>query len=70
MDFPIRDLRPDEFPPLLREIPDKPERLYVRGAMPPPDYTYLCIVGSRRTTQYGERILHKLALAWRSIQSP
>ena len=60
MEFPIRDLSPEEYPPLLREIPDAPKVLHLRGSMPPQDYTYLCIVGSRRTTQYGERILHKL----------
>ncbi|MDQ5955172.1 MAG: processing protein, partial [Patescibacteria group bacterium] len=60
MEYPPRELRPTQFPPLLREIPDRPTKLYLRGLLPPPDYTFICIVGSRRTTQYGERILHKL----------
>lgn len=60
MDFPIRTLLPKEFPPLLKEIPDAPKMLHVRGVLPGPEYTYLCIVGSRRTTQYGERALSKL----------
>jgi DNA processing protein len=60
MEYPIRTLSHDEFPQLLREIPDKPKQLSIRGTMPSPDYTYLCIVGSRRTTLYGQRILHKL----------
>lgn len=60
MEFPIRTLKKDAYPLLLREIPDKPTWLSVRGVMPPPEYTFLCIVGSRRTTQYGERVLHKL----------
>lgn len=62
MEFPIRELLPRDYPLLLREIPDQPEILHIRGAMPPPDYTYLCIVGSRRTTQYGERMLHTLVV--------
>lgn len=60
MEYPPRELRKNTFPPLLREIPDRPVKLYIRGELPPPDYTYLCVVGSRRTTQYGERMLHKL----------
>lgn len=60
MEYPPRELRPTQFPPLLREIPDRPAKLYLRGLLPPPDHTFICIVGSRRTTQYGERILHKL----------
>lgn len=60
MQFPIRQLASGEFPPLLKEIPDKPKRLFIRGHMPPPEYIYLCVVGSRRTTQYGSRTLSKL----------
>lgn len=60
MEYPPRELRKNEFPPLLREIPDRPLKLYIRGELPPPDYSFLCVVGSRRTTQYGERMLHKL----------
>ena len=60
MDFPIRTLVPKDFPPLLREIPDMPKALHIRGLLPGPEYVYLCIVGSRRTTQYGQRVLSKL----------
>ncbi len=60
MDFPIRTLLPKDFPPLLREIPDMPKALHIRGSLPGPEYVYLCIVGSRRTTQYGQRALSKL----------
>ena len=60
MEFPIRPLLPKDFPPLLREIPDAPKALSIRGALPGPEYVYLCVVGSRRTTQYGSRVLSKL----------
>lgn len=55
MDFPIRKLSFPEFPPLLKEIPDAPDRLFVRGTLPPPEHTLLCVVGSRATTPYGRR---------------
>ena len=45
-----------EFPELLREVPDAPKQLYVRGLIPSYDeYTFLCVVGSRAATQYGRR---------------
>ena len=56
----MRQLRVSEFPGLLHEIPDKPKRLYVRGTLPPEDTIYLCVVGSRRTTAYGQRMTHQL----------
>jgi DNA processing protein len=60
MQFPINTLKKTDFPPLLHEIPDAPKQLYIRGALPPKNYMYLCIVGSRRTTHYGSRVLHQL----------
>lgn len=60
MAFPIRQLTKKEFPPLLKEIPDPPPLLYIRGEMPPPQYTYLCVVGSRATTPYGRRVCASL----------
>ena len=53
--FPQRVLYPKDFPPLLKEIPDKPKLLYVRGTMPPKDHKMLCVVGSRATSLYGRR---------------
>lgn len=50
----IRTLAPDEFPRLLKEIPDAPRSLYVRGVLPPPTHTLLAVVGSRRMTRYGK----------------
>lgn len=60
MDFPIRPLAPKDFPPLLTEIPDAPKQLSIRGTLPGPEYVYLCVVGSRRTTSYGQRTLSTL----------
>src|SRR3989344_1880504 len=58
--FPIRQLLPRDFPALLKEIPDKPKMLYVRGKMPPKDHKYLCVVGSRATSIYGRRVCQQL----------
>lgn len=53
--YPMRQLQQKEFPDLLKEIPDKPEVLYLRGQMPPRDCKFLCVVGSRATSLYGRR---------------
>ncbi len=60
MSFPIRQLLPRDFPPLLKEIPDKPKLLYIRGELPPKDHKYLCVVGSRATSLYGRRVCQQL----------
>ncbi|MCC7500262.1 DNA-protecting protein DprA [Candidatus Nomurabacteria bacterium] len=60
MTFPQRQLLPTDFPALLREIPDVPSSLYIRGTMPPPDHTLLCVVGSRATSTYGRRVCASL----------
>lgn len=51
----IRILFPwqDEFPRLLREIPDPPSVLYVRGGLLPTDALGVAIVGTRGASQYG-----------------
>jgi DNA processing protein len=50
----------EDFPPLLREIPDCPKRLFVRGTMPSFEHTWLAVVGSRACTDYGRRALRYL----------
>lgn len=49
-----------EIPKALREIPQPPKVLYVRGKIPPPDMIYLAVVGSRKYTSYGRDICEKL----------
>ncbi len=53
-------LKNEEFPKPLLEIPQPPKVLYMRGKMPPEDYVYLAIVGSRKFTSYGRDICEKL----------
>ncbi|MBX9765220.1 DNA-processing protein DprA [Patescibacteria group bacterium] len=50
----IRKLTPDEYPELLREIPDGPRELYARGTLPSQDLKYLAVVGSRAMSRYGK----------------
>jgi DNA processing protein len=60
MPFPIQQLKPKDFPPLLKEVPDKPTLLYIRGVLPFFELKYLCVVGSRACSVYGKRVTHKL----------
>ena len=50
----IRELRENGFPALLREIPDAPHSLYIRGNLPPESHKLLAVVGSRRMSRYGK----------------
>jgi len=56
----IRQLAPHEFPKLLKEIPDTPEKLYLKGSLPSDEYRFLCVVGSRSYTSYGKDVCEKL----------
>ncbi len=57
----IRTLKTNQFPPLLREIPDAPKALFLRGTLPDADtYIYLTVVGSRKYSSYGREVTEKL----------
>ncbi len=60
MKHPVRQLTEAEFPALLREIPDVPHKLFVRGVMPHEPLKYLAVVGSRKMTQYGKLAVEHL----------
>ena len=49
----LKQLSPQEFPPLLRHIPDPPKKLYLRGELPSFQKEWLCVVGSRALSPYG-----------------
>ena len=59
-EYPIRELTKKQFPPQLLQIPQKPEKLFVRGDLPGPNTKLLCVVGSRRYTNYGKEVCEKL----------
>lgn len=47
-------------PTLLREIPDPPKRLYVRGHFPDEGQKFLAVVGSRMHSPYGAHVCERL----------
>ena len=59
-DFPIRELDKKDFPKQLMEIPEPPTKLYIRGELPKSDTKFLCVVGSRKYTNYGKDACEKL----------
>jgi DNA processing protein len=60
MAYTIREIGHEEFPPLLKEIPDKPNRLFCAGSLPEAHEKILTIVGSRRFTPYGKQACEKI----------
>lgn len=56
----IRSLRPEEFPELLREIPEPPKQLRCEGIMPPVGHRLLAVVGSRKFSPYGREACEEL----------
>jgi len=57
----IQRLSNDEFPPLLREIPDPPEILWISGTLPSIEgKKLLTVVGSRSYTSYGKQACEHL----------
>lgn len=56
----IRALRPEEFPELLREIPQPPVQLRLEGVLPPPTHKLLAVVGSRKYSAYGREVCEQL----------
>ncbi len=49
-----------DYPALLKETPDHPYFLYVRGTLPPPSMPLIAVVGSRRFTSYGKQACESL----------
>jgi DNA processing protein len=49
------------YPPLLRQIPDPPPALFVRGSLPSPEVVVVAVVGARQATPYGRMVAERLA---------
>jgi DNA processing protein len=49
------------FPDSLRDTPDPPVFLYVKGALKPEDGSAVAVVGTRKPTYYGKTVTHRLA---------
>ena len=54
-------LASDDYPDRLKQLPDAPHLLYVRGKTLPVDANAVAIVGSRKCTPYGLRTAGRLA---------
>ncbi len=53
-DFELNIIEEENIPEMLKEIPDSPQKLYIKGILPSPKTKLLCVVGSRKYTNYGE----------------
>ena len=51
----LSKLSKKDFPNLLNEIPHPPKQLFVRGELPPTDWKWLAVVGSRALSSYGKQ---------------
>ncbi|MBX4199894.1 DNA-processing protein DprA [Candidatus Parcubacteria bacterium] len=56
----IRELNRDEWPGLLSEIPEPPEKLRLWGELPNPENKLLAVVGSRKYSHYGREACESL----------
>ena len=56
----IKTIYKPEFPYLLQEINDPPEKLYIKGTLPLPNTKCLCVVGARKYSSYGKEVTEKL----------
>ncbi len=62
----IQYITSDKLPYLLKEIPDKPKGLYIFGnaeLLNNPELRFLCIIGSRKHSAYGEDACRELISA-------
>ncbi len=51
----------EEYPPLLKQVPDAPLLLYVRGDVKVLSQYAVAVVGTRRPSAYGSSVAHRLA---------
>lgn len=49
----VTKILPPQFPPLLRQLAQAPDHLYLAGTLPPPEFKYLCVIGARDYDEYG-----------------
>jgi DNA processing protein len=56
----MKTISSDKLPPLLREIDNPPEKLFVKGELCP-EQKYIAIVGSRKATSYGKKVTRHIA---------
>lgn len=60
MKFPLYEIDKHEYGIPLAEIPTPPEKVYVRGVLPPRGTKCLAVVGSRHYTNYAPQVIEYL----------
>ena len=60
MTYRIRELTLSEFPSLLSEIPEPPKKLFSAGNFENKENKLLCVVGSRKYTEYGKAVTESI----------
>lgn len=62
MPVQVLTLKPSDnlYPPLLKEIHDPPDPLYLRGTLEIGDRLVVAVVGSRKATSYGRQVVKQL----------
>lgn len=63
MSYEIHDLPHEDWPPLLKQIPDPPQKLRFAGTMTPNGNKLLAVVGSREMTPYGKEAIETI-MGW------
>ncbi len=58
--YPIRKIEAKDLSLSLLEIPEPPGTLYIRGNLPPQNFIYLTVVGSRKASSYGKDATKKI----------
>ncbi len=56
----IVELKQEQFPALLKEISYTPKEIWVAGKLPPEDFFYLGVVGTRKYSHYGQDACEKI----------
>ena len=56
----IEKITRDQYPFLLQQLNKLPESMDIIGSMPPETHRFLCVVGSRAHSSYGEEVCKKL----------
>lgn len=59
-EYPIVWHKPDTFPLSLKEIPQPPKRLSVRGTLPSKELISIAFIGSRSYSAYGKQVCESL----------
>lgn len=60
MNFQTVELKDENYPSLLKEIPNPPKQLYIRGNLPDTRSPAVAMVGTRKATQAGIRMAEEM----------